>query len=57
MKPEMKMIVKPIPEGLDCGDRFTELEMARIRELREILKSREWNCVVLWSFIIEDQLH
>lgn len=41
MKPEIKTIMKPIPEGLDCGDQFTEEELIKIRELREVLKSSE----------------
>lgn len=41
MKPEIKTIMKPIPEGLDCGDLFTEEELIKIRELREVLKTSE----------------
>lgn len=41
MKPEVQVISKPIPEGLDCGDEFSEDEMIRIRMLREIIKSSE----------------
>lgn len=41
MKPEIKTIMKPIPEGLDCGDQFTEEELINIRKLREVLKTSE----------------
>lgn len=32
---------KPIPEGLACGDQFTEEELEQLRKLREIVKTSE----------------
>lgn len=43
MKPETAIVMKPTPNGLDCGDQFSEEEMKRINTLRAILKASESN--------------
>lgn len=52
MKPETKLIMKPIPEGLDCGNNFSDEEMAEIRMLREIIKTSEWDRSLCCKFYI-----
>lgn len=32
----------PIPEGLECGDQFTDEELVQLRKLREIVTTSEW---------------
>lgn len=51
MKVETKCIMKPIPEGLNCGDEFTEEELNRIQSVREVIKTSEWDIKYLRLFV------